>query len=172
MTVLCDTDIAAAIRAYDLIELFDDLETQLQPASFDVRVTDLRTIYGDPIEAVNGMWLLGSLSFALASTIELFNVPSHLTARLDGKSTTARRALQIHAAGNIDPGFRGTITLELFNQGSRPVAIEHGGVIGQVSFHKLSACCARPYGAERGSHYQDQRVTTAAHTVRAIAEKA
>lgn len=61
-------------------------------------------------------FLLQPGDFALASTVESVVIPHDLKASLDGKSSLGRLGLLVHAtAGYIDPGFRGTITLELSN---------------------------------------------------------
>lgn len=61
-----------------------------------------------------------------------------------------------NTAGFVDPGFRGRITLELSNLGSAPVALTPDMRISQVVFTELSSPAAEPYGAGRGSKYQDQ----------------
>lgn len=61
-----------------------------------------------------------------------------------------------NTAGLCDPGYRGQITLELSNLGSAPVALTPGMRVSQLTFTELSSPAERPYGAERGSKYQDQ----------------
>jgi dCTP deaminase len=94
----------------------------------------------------------------LGSTVERVEVPDDLLAKVDGRSSLGRLAILIHAtAGFIDPGFRGTITLELSNVGRLPVALRPGMRICQISFETLTSPARRPYGAERrSSKYQDQ----------------
>ncbi|MFC3478346.1 LAGLIDADG family homing endonuclease [Halobacterium litoreum] len=61
-----------------------------------------------------------------------------------------------NTAGFIDPGYRGQVTLELSNLGTAPVALTPGMRISQLVFTELTSRSERPYGAERGSKYQDQ----------------
>ncbi|GGN13792.1 hypothetical protein GCM10009021_12400 [Halarchaeum nitratireducens] len=61
-----------------------------------------------------------------------------------------------NTAGFIDPGFHGKITLELSNLGTAPVALTPDMRISQLVFTELSSPAERPYGAARGSKYQDQ----------------
>ncbi len=61
-----------------------------------------------------------------------------------------------NTAGFIDPGYRGQITLELSNLGTAPVALSPGMRVSQLVFTELKTPAERPYGAERGSKYQDQ----------------
>jgi dCTP deaminase len=63
----------------------------------------------------------------------------------------------VHAtAGFIDPGFDGQITLELSNIGPIPVKLYPGMRIAQIVLYQMTSPAERPYGAERGSHYQGQ----------------
>jgi len=61
-----------------------------------------------------------------------------------------------NTAGLCDPGYKGQITLELSNLGTAPVALSPGMRISQLTFTELKTPADRPYGAERGSKYQDQ----------------
>ncbi|MBS1264149.1 MAG: dCTP deaminase, dUMP-forming [Methanonatronarchaeales archaeon] len=61
-----------------------------------------------------------------------------------------------NTAGYIDPGYRGQITLELSNLGTVPVALYPKMRVSQVVFEQMTSEAERPYGAERGSKYQDQ----------------
>ena len=61
-----------------------------------------------------------------------------------------------NTAGLCDPGYHGQITLELSNLGAAPVALAPDMRISQLTFTELSSPAERPYGAERGSKYQDQ----------------
>jgi dCTP deaminase len=61
-----------------------------------------------------------------------------------------------NTAGLCDPGYQGQITLELSNLGSAPVSLTPGMRISQLTFTELTSPAERPYGADRGSKYQDQ----------------
>jgi dCTP deaminase len=65
-------------------------------------------------------------------------------------------------AGFIDPGFSGTVTLELSNDNRRPIKLYPGMKIGQLCVYRLTSPAARPYGSgAAGSRYQGQRGPTA-----------
>ena len=65
------------------------------------------------------------------------------------------------AAGFIDAGFDGHITLELSNVANLPITIYPGMKIGQVSFMTMTTPADNPYGkGARGSKYQGQRGPT------------
>jgi len=79
-------------------------------------------------------------------------------ARIEGKSSLGRLGLIVHAtAGFCDPGFRGTLTLELANLTRVPIMLRAGAKIAQLSFMTLDRAAERPYGhPDLGSHYHGQ----------------
>ncbi len=100
-------------------------------------------------------------AFALASTVEVVGLAPDLCARVEGRSSLGRLGLCIHAtAGFIDPGFKGTITLELFNMSAHSLLLVPGMSICQLAVQQMSAPSARPYGPERGSKYAGQEGAT------------
>jgi len=100
--------------------------------------------------------------FVLGRTVEVVELPDDLVARIEGKSSLGRLGLICHAtAGFVDPGFSGTLTLEITNFNSVPIVLRPGLPIAQLSLMTLDAPAARPYGhPELGSHYQGQREAT------------
>jgi dCTP deaminase len=148
----------------------------LQPASVDVRlgnsfrvfhnhrasVIDLREPPGNLTEQVtvgeNEPFVIHPGEFCLGRTLERLELPDDVVARLEGKSSLGRLGLIVHAtAGFCDPGWRGTLTLELNNLTRVPIRLYPGLPIAQLSFMMLDAPALRPYGhADLGSHYQDQ----------------
>jgi len=66
------------------------------------------------------------------------------------KSSLARRGL---AAQNtvLEPGWRGFLTLELTNHGTKPIRLEAGQPIAQILFHTVTGV-VEPYSGK----YQDQ----------------
>ena len=74
-----------------------------------------------------------------------------------------RLGLLIHStAGYVDPGWKGTLTLELSNVANLPIALYFGMRIGQISFFRMTSPVERPYGTkELGSKYQGQSEPTA-----------
>lgn len=98
----------------------------------------------------------------LGSTLEYFEIPADLCARVEGKSSLGRIGLVIHStAGFIDPGFKGNITLEMSNNAPLPIVLTPGMLIGQIAFQRLSNVAERPYGSEGlGSKYQGHREPT------------
>lgn len=177
--ILSDRDLRARLRAGDLrVEPLDDEALQIQPASIDLRLDSTFVVYrhaqvacldpNDPaslrdaaeritVEA-GDPFILHPGQFALGSTLEQVRIPPDLVARVDGRSSIGRLAVVVHAtAGFIDPGFDGQITLELSNIGPIPVKLYPTMRVAQIVLYQMTSAAERPYGAERGSHYQGQR---------------
>lgn len=131
----------------------------LQPASVDLTLAPEILIRGRIPETLPYQLWPGQT--ALASTAERVEVPPTLAGRLEGKSTWARRFLFVHAAGFVDPGFSGQLTLEIVYLGQRPLTLESGMPICQIAFFRLAGVVARPYGMA-GNHYQSQSGPTPA----------
>lgn len=84
---------------------------------------------------VDGERTLGR--FALASSVECFDMPPGLVAVIGHKSTWARRAVNVWAGTTAEPGWKGWLTLEIGFHGNEPVHIPAGSGIAQVLFHRL-----------------------------------
>lgn len=174
--LLSDHDLLRLL-SYGRIHVGGWSEDSLQPASIDVRLDNAFRYFVhtehthiDPsieqadltklVEMDCGKpYVLHPGEFVLGSTIELFELPNNLAMRLEGKSSLGRLGLLVHTtAGFIDPGFRGTLTLELSNVAPLPILLWPGMKIGQVCFLDMSSPVDTPYGsASAGSRYQDQR---------------
>lgn len=98
----------------------------------------------------------------LCSTVEYVDIPNNIQAQVHGKSSLGRLGLLVHVtAGFIDPGFKGKITLEMYNLNNRPIILRAGKPICQISMTKLSSPAQFPYGHDKlNSKYQDQREVT------------
>lgn len=72
--------------------------------------------------------------FAIARTLEYLTLPLGLAAQVAGRSSWGRLGLVIQTAPLVQPGFAGTITLELANLGTVPIVLYVGVRIAQISF--------------------------------------
>ena len=176
--ILSDADILRRLEAGDLVvEPLDDPDIQIQPASVDLRLgreflefqhANIPCIHPNAEAEVDeyvelteidedGEYILHPGDFVLGTTHERVEIPADLIAHVEGRSSLGRLAIVVHAtAGLCDPGYKGQITLELSNLGTAPVALTPGMRISQLTFTELKTPADRPYGAERGSKYQDQ----------------
>jgi len=65
--------------------------------------------------------------FVLAQTLETVCLPNNLAGLVEGRSSYARLGISVHVtAPKIDPGFEGTITLEMANHGTLPLKLRAG----------------------------------------------
>ncbi len=94
--------------------------------------------------------------FYILSTNEKITIGKNIAAFVCGRSSLARIGLNVHMAGFVDPGFSGTITLEVANFTRRPIVLYKGMRICQFVFMKTTSECALGYGEKKGSKYQGQ----------------
>ena len=119
-----------------------------------------RKDYTELVEIKNGEpFVLHPRELVLGCTVERIELPDDLFALLEGKSSLGRIGVIIHAtAGQVHPGWKGRLTLELSNVGKLPVALYPGMEIAQIAFGRLSTPADKPYG-HKGlkSRYQGAR---------------
>ncbi len=125
----------------------------VQPSSVDCFLDRVEL----PSVVYPNSWILGPKECALACTVEHFNLPNNVRGRVEGKSTWGRKFLDVHStAGYIDAGFKGNITLELFNKSDVPIVLVHGVAICQIEFAWLDQIADPGYNGK----YQNQTGVT------------
>lgn len=92
---------------------------------------------GYDIRIKQDVLLFPGRSFVLASSVEEFDMPRHLMGRVLNKSTWARRGLDASMTTNIEPGWKGWLTLELCYHRWKPLFIPAGSGIAQVIFETI-----------------------------------
>jgi dCTP deaminase len=187
MSVLADRDLRARLDAPEvyypsaqnkIARLVCDPrdDARIQPASIDLTLSNEWLTFPEGTEAIDmdhakavgtektvaEAYLLQPHELILCSTVEYVEIPRDLQAQVHGKSSLGRLGLLVHVtAGFIDPGFRGKITLEMYNLNNRPILLRAGKRICQLSLTQLYSYAERPYGHEDlGSHYQNQTEVT------------
>jgi dCTP deaminase len=188
MAVLADKDIRALLNwkgapprfeTHQAIGIEPCEDSQVQPASVDLTLAnEWRTYLPDESQRAIDMdhakevqteksvaeaYLLQPHELVLCSTVEYVSIPANIQAQVHGKSSLGRLGLLVHVtAGFIDPGFKGKITLEMYNLNNRPILLRAGKPICQLSLMQLYSYAEFPYGHEKlNSKYQDQREVTA-----------
>ena len=161
--LLSDGTIVKLLEAGVIVMSPAPADQQIQPVSVDLLLSNswVRQV-GTPREYAyyDRQTTVKPGEFLLASTRERVRLPDDLAGIVVGKSTWARRGLLVEAAGLVDPGFDGTITLELKNLSSSPIPLSAGEPICQIKFLEVDAAVLRPYGSDGlGSHYQGQLKT-------------
>lgn len=134
------------------------LDGSLQPAGVDVRLAPDFIVFRhsatrafDPLdsrqdprmmqEPVEKAWgeafILHPGELVLAATLEYVVIPFDLAAHVVTRSSYGRLGLITATAVQVQPGSRGTITLELVNQGETPIALTPGARIAQLVFFTI-----------------------------------
>ena len=116
---------------------FRGLSHGLTECGYDIRIAETVTLF------------LGR-RFVLAHSVEYFHLPADLMGRVLNKSTWARRGIDASMTTNVEPGWRGFLTLELRYAGVVPLTIHAGMGIAQVIFEKTQ------HAAQYVGKYQDQ----------------
>ena len=142
---------------------------QVQPASVDIRLGNTFSVVEDTSSGIITMeheiryktietdtYLLLPGQFVLATTMEYVTLPDNLTAFVEGRSSLGRMGLFIQNAGWVDPGFRGEITLELFNANRCASELRAGRRVGQLVLAEMDAPALHPYSGK----YQGQTGAT------------
>ena len=166
--ILSDQTIRRMLEEKSLV--IEPLEArQIQPASVDIRLGNTFSVVEDSSAGIIDLereiryktietdkYLLLPGQFVLATTMEYIALPEDLTAFVEGRSSLGRMGLFIQNAGWVDPGFRGEITLELYNANRCAIELTAGRRVGQLVFARMDAPALNPY---RGK-YQGQRGAT------------
>jgi len=125
----------------------------LDPKNPDSFRNNMRTITVNEGES----FMVQPGEFALGVTQETITVPDDLVVRVEGRSSLGRLGIIVHStAGFVDPGFSGTITLEISNLNRLPVALYPGMRVCQIAFIKMSSPAETPYDKKPWSKYQGQ----------------
>ena len=140
-------------------------DNSIQPASIDLRVGDSWTVYAEGTGVVHLQRADADCEtcyaekihiqpgqFVLATTLERVCLPEFLAGDIKGRSSVGRQGLIVETAGYIDPGFKGHITLELFNASDVPIVVETGTRFCQLVLSQMTGPAAKPYNGK----YNDQ----------------
>lgn len=176
--ILSDRDIKKYLKDGKIkISPAPDLAVQLGSCSIDFRLGDTfrlfehsRYPYIDPydpkfsgdvtreVKAQKGEpFILQPSDFVLATTMESFELPDDLLARLEGRSSLGRLGIVVHSTASIfEPGWKGTIVMELGNMGRLAVALYPGMRICALTFEELTSAVEVPYGKKKTAKYLNQ----------------
>jgi len=177
--ILSDSQIRAELSKGTLkIDSPVPIEEQIGPASLDFRLGNTFSYYKkdgltliDPKKSVDPKhihtvtinddtpFILHPRQFVLGVTLEKITLPTDLVARCEWRSSIGRLGIIIHStAGYIDPGFSGTITLEITNINEIPIALYPNMRIGQFAFERIEGTVDIPYHLRPGSKYMWQEL--------------
>jgi deoxycytidine triphosphate deaminase len=165
MSVLSDRTIWEMCNAVGMVRRVGGV-LAVQPVSVDVHLDEVRAHDGSAMVGEDwGYVVPGEGAFLLGCTEEVFFMPENIVGLVLGKSGVGRAGLMVECAGLIDPGFEGSVTLELANLLPKEgLELRRGMAIAQVMFMWVDQPVERMYGAPGvGSHYQGQRGPTISH---------
>jgi len=189
--IFSDRDIKKIIQKRKLIFKPSLTKDQISPASIDLKLGNVFKIFDVSkqylLDTKKGLpnkkfiitrrikkgkaFILHPNNFVLASTKEYVKVPNDIILRVEGKSTLARMGILVHTAGFVDPGFEGTLTLEISNQSNLPVALYPDMYICQIAVEKLSSPAEVPYNKRKKSLYSRSAGPVAAKIVNLFEKK-
>lgn len=180
MTALTDGDIRSLLAEADpsrrlLITPLLDPDKQIGPGSIDLRLgtefletprqnhahidpfhsgdletrptTDTRTYV-----PLGDKYVLHPGQFALGSTLEFVVLPAHVTGQVLSRSSWGRLGLLVATAVAVQPGFRGSLTLELVNAGTVPIVLRPGLRIAQLQLWSSGTPASNPYAASSNKY--------------------
>ncbi|MDD4784346.1 MAG: dCTP deaminase [Candidatus Pacebacteria bacterium] len=171
--ILCDKDIKKAIKDGDLIFREKLNSEQIEVASIDLKLGPIFKTFKHTSESVLDLkkgvdfskimdteivdkkkgFILHPNRFVLVSSKEFMKLSNRIAIRAEGKSSLARMGLLVHTAGFVDPGFEGTLTLEISNQAEIPIMLYPDMYICQIAVEWLSSPCELSYSQRRKSLY-------------------
>ena len=96
-------------------------------------------------------------SFILATTKEYIELPNDISGFVEGRSSVGRMGLFIQNASVVGPGFKGKLTLELYNANILPIRLKVGKRMCQLILFQMDQAAKKPYQGK----YQGQKKTTA-----------
>ena len=161
------------VKEINLVENLSERElTNPEGAGFDLRLGEVYTISGEaflgeterqtPEVRMVVSYKKGEKrsiafkpgDFYLVKTIESFNMPDYLTAHFKPRTTTFRSGLFLRTGG-VAPGYKGTVTFAMVNEGPVEVVIEMGARFVHVQFEEVKGG-----GSMYRGQWQDGRVST------------
>lgn len=105
----------------------------------------------------NEPFILQPGDFVLATTIESFELPDDLLARLEGRSSLGRLGIVVHSTASIfEPGWKGKVVMEMGNLGRIPVALYPGMRVCALTFEELKTPADVPYNRKKSAKYINQ----------------
>lgn len=119
---------------------------QIQPASIDLKIADEILISkGKEIdfgkepeyEKIKGDVVLPPKTHVVVRTQERVELPNNVGGITKLRSSASRIGVMFNNAGWVDPGFKGTLSLSVFNSNDSPVRIKAGSRFFQLILIKL-----------------------------------
>lgn len=166
--ILSDTSIKKLIKAKKLV-IKDLGKKAIQPSSIDLTldnsalllkywttkgILDFNTKM--KYEKISGReFIIPPHSFILATTKEYIQLPKDISGFVEGRSSIGRMGLFIQNASVVGPGFKGKLTLELYNANILPIRLSAGRRVCQLILFQMDKESKKGYTGK----YQNQKTT-------------
>jgi dCTP deaminase len=138
------------IRVNNEFKIFTNINaTIIDPKKFDI---------SNVVDFTGDICIVPPNSFALATTVEYFNIPDNVLAICVGKSTYARCGIIVNVTP-FEPGFEGNITIEISNTTPLPAKIYANEGIAQVLFFEGDEPCDVSYKDKNGKYQKQLGIT-------------
>ena len=128
--------------------------TNIFSATVDPKAFDERSF----VDVRDDSCVIPPNSFALASTVEYFRIPSDVLTICLGKSTYARCGIIVNVTP-LEPEWEGNVTLEFSNTTTLPARIYANEGVAQMLFLQSDEQCETTY-KDRAGKYQGQTGVT------------
>lgn len=162
ITPFCEENIGKGVVSYGLSSYGYDIRvardfkiftniggTVVDPKNFDEK---------NVVDFTGDVCIVPPNSFALARTVEYFNMPNNVLAICLGKSTYARCGIIVNVTP-FEPGFKGHITIEISNTTPLPAKIYANEGIAQVLFFEGDEPCETSYADKKGKYQSQEGIT-------------
>lgn len=144
------------VRVGSLFKIFTNVSPTGQQATVDPKAfTDDSFVTVDTKNTGRDHVIIPPNSFALAETVESFDIPRDVLAICLGKSTYARCGIIVNVTP-LEPEWRGKVTIEISNTTPLPAKIYANEGIAQMVFLKADRVCSVSYADKQGK-YQNQK---------------
>lgn len=139
-------EIKELVDEKNLIQGFD--KECLEGAGYDLRLNKIYELDGSGYVGIDFRDLpkvreikfdeypLNPGEYVLIETLEKVNMPLDIAARVLPRSTVFRCGASLITA-LVDPGYRGTLTMGLYNQGKSPFRVQKMARIAQIMFEPV-----------------------------------
>ncbi len=142
---LSDSDIKNYVQKGKL-KISPFTETALSPAGYDLSSANTKT--------------LNSLESGLFHTLERIELPNNILGILHLRSSFTREGV-IGSLALVDPGFKGQLTILLFNSGKEAITIKKSEPFIQITFFRLEKSASAGY---RGRYQNSKGVVRSLRT--------
>ncbi len=149
--VLSHLDVLSAMKSGDITLKPDFDETsQIKPASIDLRLGSKVIKTAAETKVINlketGEYLtIEGSEFVAVQTYERIELSNKISARFGLRSYFTRKGLLMFSGPQIDPGYKGILTVSLFNASNRAITIRYKEQFCTVEFSKIDTPASHVY---------------------------